>query len=490
MKTDSPSEGRARALTWLRIHGRDATSFQTLEPGLAYFFDPSGFVAYAEVGRAWVAAGPPVADSGDLLSVARRFMDAAKRARKRVVFFGVEAPLATALGLDALYVGSEARFMPGDFDRAKAKSKRLREQLSRSRNKQVTVARLSGADVARERPAIDALLARWLRSRPMPTMGFVVELAPYFLPDERIYLCARRHGQIVGMLVAVPVYAERGLLLEDLLRDPEAPNGTTEQLVAALMQIAEEEGHQWVSMGLAPLCAPPAAESHRREPVAANSIAGHRPFAAPLHADDVAWPLRLARRWLSPLYGFEGVYRYKHKLGPSAWVPRYVAYRAGIIAPWVALKDVLAAFAHGRLLRFAAEFVARRADLVARAVAIILVVWMALLASAAPRWFPSPSVRLAWLIFDAGLLGMLLSLGRRYRAGRAWLLVAMLSLDGLLSSWQLMRHNWHDLHDAIDAGIAAAAVITPPACAALFAWLTLARTKLDRAATISPARSP
>ena len=54
---------RARALQLLKRYGWNATSFQVLEPGVCYWFDPAreACVAYVDTGRAWVVAGAPIA---------------------------------------------------------------------------------------------------------------------------------------------------------------------------------------------------------------------------------------------------------------------------------------------------------------------------------------------------------------------------------------------------------------------------------------------
>ena len=57
----------------------------------------------------------------------------------------------------------------------------------------------------------------------------------------------------MGFAGVVPVYARRGRFIEDLLRAPEAPNGTSELLVDAAMREAASDGVRYVTLGLAPL---------------------------------------------------------------------------------------------------------------------------------------------------------------------------------------------------------------------------------------------
>src|SRR6185369_738654 len=57
-----PDPDAARVLPLLRRHGWNATSFQSLEEGFRYDFQgPDACVPYVDTGRAWVAAGAPIA---------------------------------------------------------------------------------------------------------------------------------------------------------------------------------------------------------------------------------------------------------------------------------------------------------------------------------------------------------------------------------------------------------------------------------------------
>ncbi|MES1207310.1 MAG: phosphatidylglycerol lysyltransferase domain-containing protein, partial [Pseudomonadota bacterium] len=80
-----------RALALLRRHGWNATSFQILEPGFRYWFDADdACVAYIDTGRAWVAAGAPIAAPELVAAVAQRFVTAAAAQGRRACFFGTE----------------------------------------------------------------------------------------------------------------------------------------------------------------------------------------------------------------------------------------------------------------------------------------------------------------------------------------------------------------------------------------------------------------
>ena len=62
----------------------------------------------------------------------------------------------------------------------------------------------------------------------------------------------QNYPELVALLAAVPIYARQGWLVEDLLRDVGAPNGTAEALVDKAMRRFAEAGSRYATLGLAP----------------------------------------------------------------------------------------------------------------------------------------------------------------------------------------------------------------------------------------------
>jgi phosphatidylglycerol lysyltransferase len=176
---------------------------------------------------------------------------------------------------------------------------------------------------------LEALADRWLTTRPMAPMGFLVRLDLFSFLEERRFFVAEHEGRVVGALGCVPVYTRGGWLFEDLLRVPDAPNGTADVLIDCAMRDIAADGASYATLGLAPL---------------AGRVSG--------------W-LRAARRWGRPLYDFDGIRAFKARLRPHAWDPIYLSYPRDQIG-MVAVLDTLRAFAEGGLVRFAVETLRRR----------------------------------------------------------------------------------------------------------------------------------
>ncbi|MCA8964252.1 MAG: DUF2156 domain-containing protein, partial [Planctomycetes bacterium] len=117
-------------------------------------------------------------------------------------------------------------------------------------------------------------------------------------------------------------------VITELLRDPSAPNGTTELLFDAVQREAATTAHGRVTLGLAPL------------------------------RGDVGRLLRAVRLAMRHHYDFDGVSRWKQKLRPHRWRDQWLAYEPDTSAAR-ALFAVARAFAGGSLLRYAARSAAR-----------------------------------------------------------------------------------------------------------------------------------
>ncbi|MBI2214938.1 MAG: DUF2156 domain-containing protein [Acidobacteria bacterium] len=411
----APASDRDRVLVLLKRHGWNSTSFQLLEPEFQYWFaDDDAAVAYTETRGAWVVGGGPICAEARLAAVSHAFVEHARSRGRRVVFFGVEERLLSAAPLRALEIGQQPWWDPRRWHEVLAARRSLRAQLRRARAKGVSVELLEPERIESAasplRKEIEALIRAWLASREMPPMAFLVALAPFGHPRERIYVAARAGGTLVGLLVAVPVYDRAGWFFEDLLRDPSAPNGTSELLVDAAMREVASRGSGYVTLGLAPLAG-------------------------------VGGPLELARRMMAGFYSFDGVRAFKAKLGPDGWSPISLAVPADA-SRWLAIVDALDAFAGGSSVRFGLRAIVRAPSFLLLWTAFAALAWATLLALPfASRWFPSEAARWVWVAFDLAVALGLHRLSRSWSRGLGVTLASLLSLDAVATFAQAAMHN-------------------------------------------------
>jgi phosphatidylglycerol lysyltransferase len=200
------------------------------------------------------------------------------------------------------------------------------------------------------------VLAAWLAGRGLPSLHFLVEPETLgLLADRRVFVAERGGGGVAAFLVATPIPARGGWLLEQWPRAPDAPNGTVELLVDAAMRALAASGAGAVTMGLAPLSRRAGDDAARRLP--------------PWLALVLAWARLHGRRF----YDFGGLDAFKAKFRPDAWEP-ISAIADGPRFPPRALWAIAGAFSRGspaalvaRALAMAARAEARRGARAVRA---------------------------------------------------------------------------------------------------------------------------
>ena len=356
MPPEGASAEQNRVLELVLRHGAGTNSFASAQSGFQYFFHGAeACVAYVDTGHAWVTAGAPIAAREAQPEVVAAFLAAARAAGKRVSFFGVEQALSLPDGraLRVLGIGEEPVWDPRAWHSVLRGHRSLREQLRRARAKGVSARELPASELERAqmRDQLSSVTERWLATRAMAPMGFLVRVELFAFSAQRRTFVAEQAGRVLGFANVVPVPARGGWFLQDLVRAPDAPNGTGELLVNAVMRWASDNGCPWLTLGLAPLSG----------------------VAAP-------WLAR-ARRYTRWLYDFSGLRAYKAKFRPNSWHPAYLCFPQNQHA-LRSIIDVLSAFAQGGFLSFGLRTLRRRPARALHAVSATLVPWTLL----GPLW--------------------------------------------------------------------------------------------------------
>ncbi|MEE9385130.1 MAG: DUF2156 domain-containing protein [Nannocystaceae bacterium] len=343
-----------RVLRCVRRYGRHSSSFQVLGSGYEYWFDDDdddddgdeACVAYRRVGTTRVVAGPPLAPASRMSSIVDRFAAATRAVGDRAVLFGVDARFLDQVRgheceLDALHVGSEPTWDVSNYSLVGSRYRSLRSQIRRSQRNGITIRRLDpveyGTEQAPARKRVQRLIRTWQDTRKLEVMDFLVRVEPFSYPGERRLYVAERGVELCGFLMAVPMYGADGWFIEDVIRHPGAPQGTTEALIAAAMRDAHQAGHSEVSLGLVPLADVRGGEG------------AHRWLRA---------LLRGCYANLETLYRFRGLHAFKARLRPDAWHAQYIVSLDGRVGLG-AITSVLRAFSGGSLWAFSVATVRR-----------------------------------------------------------------------------------------------------------------------------------
>lgn len=334
------------ARTLVLRHGWNAVCYQVLNPGVNHWFAAAGdaVVGYAAFARTRVVVGAPVCAPERLAAVAAEFETASASAHQRVVFFAAGARLERLLGPthSLVSLGAQPVWDPHRWPHIVRHKASLRAQLLRARNKGVYVTRWPSSR-ARGSAALRRVLREWLGGRGLPPLGFMV--APDLLDhveDRRVFVAERElphedGTEVVGFLVASPIPARAGWLVEQWPRARAAPNGTTHALVDAAMRDLASAGADYVSLGLAPLSVHGASADHVPPPW-------------------MRWLLAWMRAHSRRFYNFGGLEAFKAGLQPMAWEPVFAIAQGGRFTP-SALRAIAGVFAAGSPERLVARAV-------------------------------------------------------------------------------------------------------------------------------------
>ena len=318
---------REIARSLVRRWGWNTTAYQILNPGFRYWVDTriEAVVGYVECHGIRVVGGAPICPETNLMEAMLRFEQDTRAVGLRVVYFGAEQRFAEAAISDerriVFPIGAQPVWHPPVLIDAMTRRASLRAQLNRARNKGVRTRLL---EQPFDQAGLQRCLAEWIETRGLPPMHFLIETqALRDLVDRRV-LVAERGADVVGFVLATPIPARRGWLVEQIVRGAGAPNGTAELMLHDIAcALADAD---MITLGLAPLA---------RRADHATQRAPQWLFAL-LHA---------LRAHGTRFYNFAGLEAFKSKFGGSHWEAVYASTAPGTSLPrtLIALTEAFSA---------------------------------------------------------------------------------------------------------------------------------------------------
>src|SRR6266436_10356397 len=219
------------------LYGYNPHSLVSIAPGAMLWSSPDvdGAFIYGEFGRVWLAAGDPLAPLEDMAELARQFAVFAKQKNRMVAFVPTSSEFAHAVAprdFVTVKCGASPYFDLQNWNPRGDCAKKMRAGLNQARRAGVEVEMISESVDAALKKETAQLCLRWLdMRRAATTFGWLIALDPFLHSDYKKYFAARVNGKLVGFLAASPVPARKAWYLEDVLRQPDAPHGTSTLLV-------------------------------------------------------------------------------------------------------------------------------------------------------------------------------------------------------------------------------------------------------------------
>jgi phosphatidylglycerol lysyltransferase len=284
-------------------HGWNSTAYQILNTGIQHWFHPNNeaVVGYVRKHRYLLVAGAPVCAPEILSAVTQAFEQFAARQSCRVCYVCAAQRLRDLFQHSRNHrivaVGTEPVWNPLHWADILKRRRSLRAQLHRAINKSVRIEETDPLSAANN-PEFHRVLTEWIADRGLPPLHFMVE--PEVLRgvlDDRLVFAARRGNRLVAYLIASPVPARNGYLIEELARSREAPNGASELLIDAAMRRFAAQRCDYVTMGLVAL----SGDQLKLNPAWLRALM----FFARAHANR--------------FYNFRGLEQFRAKMEPCRW---------------------------------------------------------------------------------------------------------------------------------------------------------------------------
>jgi phosphatidylglycerol lysyltransferase len=284
-------------------------------------FSDSGrsFIMYGIQGRSWIALGDPVGDSEETAEMVWRFVERARGAGGRAVFYQVSPALLSYCadaGLRAFKLGEMALVDLTRFELTGSRLAGLRQALNKGRREGMEFSILQPDAVIQAMPELKAISDGWLAHHETREKSFSLGAFEETYVAGQPVAVLHKEGRMMAFatIFLTNTNAEASV---DLMRfAPDAPRGAMDFLFVSLLEQLKNEGYRTFNLGMAPLSG-----MSRREVAPVWDRIGGTLFE---HGER--------------FYNFKGLRAFKSKFHPQ-WQPRYMAVSGGT-GGVLALMDV------------------------------------------------------------------------------------------------------------------------------------------------------
>ncbi|MBB3312863.1 phosphatidylglycerol lysyltransferase [Rhizobium sp. BK196] len=276
------------------------------------------FIMYGRQGRSWIALFDPIGDRHAVPELVWRFVEAARAAGCRAVFYQISPALLSHCadaGLRAFKLGELAVTDLRTFEMKGGKWANLRQTASRAQRDGLEFSVVEPVDIPGIIDDLSAVSNAWLEHHNAKEKGFSLgAFDPDYVKSQPVGIL-KKDGRIVAFAnILVTAAKEEGTI--DLMRfSPDAPKGSMDFLFVQIMEHLRAQGFTHFNLGMAPLSG-----MSKREVAPVWDRIGGTVFE---HGER--------------FYNFKGLRAFKSKFHPH-WQPRYLAVSGGG-NPMIALMD-------------------------------------------------------------------------------------------------------------------------------------------------------
>jgi lysylphosphatidylglycerol synthetase-like protein (DUF2156 family) len=241
----------------LRAYGNFALAYSaTFQPGLNYFGDEKGFLAYKQVGSTAFVLSNPVAPLDGCEHLIRRFVSE----RSDVCFWQASwcvAKILERIGFRVNEMGTETRIELDGYNFEGPRKRNFRRALNRAAAGSYTIAERSVNSLDREE--LRTVSDRWRQTRGVKDREMTFLTRPAILDDEvdvRKFFTFDNKGSLQAFAFFDPIYQGGevvGYLCSAKRRLPEADSLVGYAILRQAIRTFQDERKGVLSLGLSPL---------------------------------------------------------------------------------------------------------------------------------------------------------------------------------------------------------------------------------------------
>ncbi|MFS2155166.1 bifunctional lysylphosphatidylglycerol flippase/synthetase MprF [Rhizobium sp. Rhizsp42] len=277
------------------------------------------FIMYGRQGRSWIALFDPIGDHHAVQELVWRFVEAARAAGCRAVFYQISPSLLSHCadaGLRAFKLGELAVADLRTFEMKGGKWANLRQTASRAQREGLSFEVILAEGVTSIFDDLSAVSSAWLEDHNTREKGFSLgAFKPDYVMSQPVGVL-RKDGRIVAFANILVTETKFEATIDLMRFSPDAPKGAMDFLFVQIMEHLKAEGYKYFNLGMAPLSG-----MSKRETAPVWDRIGRNVFE---HGER--------------FYNFKGLRAFKSKFLPH-WQPRYLAV-SGAGNPMIALMDV------------------------------------------------------------------------------------------------------------------------------------------------------
>ena len=320
-QTPGPASAADLARAEAIVGGQDVADANLVRMGdkrILFADNGQAFLMYGVQGRSWIALFDPVGDPRERAELVWRFIEMAREAGCRAVFYQITPGLLSHCadaGLRTFKLGELAIVDLTRFQLTGSRLAALRQVVNKGERQGLAFDILSADAVREALPALRAVSDAWLAHHETREKTFSLgSFAEDYVASGPVAVL-RQEGRIVAFATLL-VTETRAEGTVDLMRFlPDAPKGSMDFLFVKIMDHLRSEGYRQFNLGMAPL----SGMSTREAAPVWDRLGG----ALFQHGER--------------FYNFKGLRAFKSKFQP-AWEPRYLAV-SGSMTPLVAIMD-------------------------------------------------------------------------------------------------------------------------------------------------------